>query len=426
MQDRDIKVIFDKKNIVEVENISKVYDKHTWALKKINLKIGRGECISLLGSNGSGKTTLLRILANNLEKTTGTIKYNFKEENILKSIGFQKREQAWPVGFKVKDINQLWYNIYQVEDLEWISILKDVFGITEIENKQLSKLSIIKLQMYAIFLALINKPELLLIDDLSSGIDFKYEEKISRFLKDYISNGNTVVLNYPSNYFLENTTTRIIYINDGEVFDDKSISDVRGEFRTISDYTKSIFREEIIKENRIKNKSKLFININSKLEEIISVIQGIIDDLSREEHPNAKINNTINNSYAAVLDLKTNIDNLSISYIDSAGIKIISTKIKTTIKTFNKVYLVSPYQKYEKTFRNIEKYLQKELKRTFNNEMVIVKGDTLSSTISESEKKQLAKLKEKYIKEEQKTIRKKILKQQFKKIESSTFKKGNE
>ncbi|ATZ19295.1 ABC transporter ATP-binding protein [Mesoplasma entomophilum] len=404
-----------KAPIVELSNVSKIYNKQIWALKKIDLKLYRGECISLLGSNGSGKTTLLRIIANNLKNTTGTINYNLEEENILKAIGLQKREQAWPNGFKVKDINDLWIRIYDINDLEWINKLKDVFGVNEIEEKYLNKLSIVRLQIYAIFLAFISKPELVLIDELSSDIDFRYEEKITIFLKEYLDEGNTVVLNSPSYYFLENLTDRVVYLNDGEIFEDLSIKEVKKEYKSVMEYTKSIFKEELIAEKKIKNKSKFFSTMNSKTETYSNNLQSIIEQLEVQENHSEKVLNRLKEVYFSILDLKTSIDNLSVSYINANAIKTISKKIKVTIKLINKLTINYKYKKYHKTLNGIEKFLSKELKRTFANDKIIVNGDVLSITMSESEKKQLDKLKEKYIREEQKIIRRKILKQQFKK-----------
>ncbi|WP_164703951.1 ATP-binding cassette domain-containing protein [Mesoplasma entomophilum] len=414
--ERERYLLMDLKTpIVELSNVSKIYNKQIWALKKIDLKLYRGECISLLGSNGSGKTTLLRIIANNLKNTTGTINYNLEEENILKAIGLQKREQSWPNGFKVKDINDLWIRIYDINDLEWINKLKDVFGVNEIEEKYLNKLSIVRLQIYAIFLAFISKPELVLIDELSSDIDFRYEEKITNFLKEYLVEGNTVVLNSPSYYFLENLTDRVVYLNDGEIFEDLSIKEVKKEYKSVMEYTKSIFKEELIAEKKIKNKSKFFSTMNSKTETYSNNLQSIIEQLEVQENHNEKVLNRLKEVYFSILDLKTSIDNLSVSYINANAIKIISKKIKITIKLINKLTINYRYKKYHKTLNAIEKFLSKELKRTFANDKVIVNGDVLSITMSDSEKKQLDKLKEKYIKEEQKIIRRKILKQQFKK-----------
>ncbi|ATZ20713.1 ATP-binding cassette domain-containing protein [Mesoplasma coleopterae] len=414
--ERERYLLMDLKTpIVELSNVSKIYNKQIWALKKIDLKLYRGECISLLGSNGSGKTTLLRIIANNLKNTTGTINYNLEEENILRAIGLQKREQAWPNGFKVKDINDLWIRIYDINDLEWINKLKDVFGVNEIEEKYLNKLSIVRLQIYAIFLAFISKPELVLIDELSSDIDFRYEEKITNFLKEYLVEGNTVVLNSPSYYFLENLTDRVVYLNDGEIFEDLSIKEVKKEYKSVMEYTKSIFKEELIAEKKIKNKSKFFSTMNSKTETYSNNLQSIIEQLEVQENHNEKVLNRLKEVYFSILDLKTSIDNLSVSYINANAIKIISKKIKITIKLINKLTINYRYKKYHKTLNAIEKFLSKELKRTFANDKVIVNGDVLSITMSDSEKKQLDKLKEKYIKEEQKIIRRKILKQQFKK-----------
>lgn len=401
--------------IVELSNVSKIYNKEVWALKKIDLKLYRGECVSLLGSNGSGKTTLLRIIANNLKNTTGTINYNFEEENILKAISIQKREQAWPNGFKVKDINDLWIRIYDMTDLEWINKLKDVFGVNEIEVKYLSKLSIVKLQVYAIFLSFISKPELVLIDELSSDIDFKYQEKITNFFKEYLAEGNTIVLNHPSYYFLENLTDRVVYLNDGEIFDDLSIKEIKKKYKSVMEYTKSIFKEEIITEKKLKNKSKFFSTMNNKTETYSNSLQLIIEELEHQENHNEKILNRLKEIYFNILDLKTSIDNLSVSYINKTSIKIIFKKIKTSIKMINKLTINYRYKKYHKLLNTIEKFLSKELKKKFANDKVIVKGDFLSITMSDSEKKQLEKLKEKYIKEEQKIIRRKILKHQFKK-----------
>ncbi|WP_027062973.1 ATP-binding cassette domain-containing protein [Mesoplasma seiffertii] len=395
------------KPVVQIKNISKLFGKHNWAVKNVSFPIYPKECISLLGSNGSGKTTLISLIANSIKPTLGEITYSFEESDLNQIIGFQNQHQDWPAGFLVKDITAIWISAYEVIDQEWVIYLKEVFGINQIWNKYLAKQSIVTKQLFALFLVFLYKPRLVLIDQLSSDIDWKNSEKISKLLIDYIKAGNTVVLNSPSPYFLERLSTRVIYISGGEIIDDLSKTKIKREYKTMMNYSKALVKEETIKERSSNNKRKVFSPIVTKLNNYIVQLQDAIKGYVNYKHLElSKLDEETINTVFAVASLKEVIAEFYKQEINKQSIKNVIKLIKETrkylFKTRKHIKAWNPRlsSRITKILKTIIKYLEGDLIAIFANEKTLYQQSDEQNILSLKERQQLKRLKRKYIKEE--------------------------
>lgn len=164
---------------INIDSLSKSYDKNILALNNISLEISEG-VYGLLGRNGAGKTTLMRILATAIQQTSGSISFDGKDIN--KNI----KEFRSKLGYLPQNTALMpSMNIY--EFLDYVCILKkidkksdrldeiercvNIVGLENEKKKKLSKYSGGMLRRAGIAQALIGSPELLIIDEPTTGLD---------------------------------------------------------------------------------------------------------------------------------------------------------------------------------------------------------------------------------------------------------------
>ncbi|MCR2043175.1 ABC transporter ATP-binding protein [Anaerosalibacter massiliensis] len=170
----------EKKKIVEIKNISMTYhtlDGETKAIKDINLNINKGEIVSLVGPSGCGKSTLLSIIAGLIEPTKGEIL--IKEKKIKgpnKEVGYMfQRDHLFEwrtiienvlIGLEIQGrVNEKQYK--NAENL------LDIYGLSEFKESFPRQLSGGMRQRVALIRTLIVEPDLLLLDEPFSALDYQ-------------------------------------------------------------------------------------------------------------------------------------------------------------------------------------------------------------------------------------------------------------
>ncbi|MDK2820010.1 MAG: ABC transporter ATP-binding protein [Mycoplasmataceae bacterium] len=205
--------------LIDVKNLRKDFGNKT-VLHDITFQIRDGESIGILGGNGAGKTTMVEILAGLNKKTSGEIDYLFEyKKSYLEEIGIQFQDSSYPPGLSVKEIIKFVLEIYgtKIESSELNALIR-IFGINEYYTKHVSSLSGGQQQRLNALLALIHKPKVLFLDEISTGLDITIRTKIKKFIKEYArENGMTLVLVSHDMEELEFLVDRIIIIDKGRV-----------------------------------------------------------------------------------------------------------------------------------------------------------------------------------------------------------------
>ena len=183
--------------MLQLKNVSFSYDK-TPILKNINLKIEKGQNVSIIGASGCGKSTLLQLIYG-LHHTDGTITWNGKEllgptfnlvpgEDFIKYLA-QDFDLMPPLSVQ-ENVGKYLSNMYPVKKKRRIKELLGVVEMQDMANVKASKLSGGQQQRVALARALANEPELILLDEPFSHIDHFRKNNLRRRLFAYLKEKN--------------------------------------------------------------------------------------------------------------------------------------------------------------------------------------------------------------------------------------------
>jgi len=209
--------------VMSIQNVSKQYNKKNWGLHEFTLEIGPG-VLGLLGPNGAGKSTLMRILATITKATNGLVTWNgtniAKSPNHLRSV----------LGYLPQDFG-VYPNLSAVEFLEYMAAIKgldakttkrridellQVVNLVEAARRPLGGYSGGMKQRVGIAQALLNDPQLLIVDEPTVGLDPEERVRFRNLLSD-LSGERIVILSTHIVSDVEATATYIVLINQGRL-----------------------------------------------------------------------------------------------------------------------------------------------------------------------------------------------------------------
>lgn len=204
---------------LEVQNLVKRYGDFT-AVKNISFNVEKGEVFGILGPNGAGKTTTIESMAGLKKYEEGSIEIlgeNLEDydEDLYYLIGVQLQETAYQDHIKVYEICELFASFY--EDPMDYHILLERFQLDEKLKSQVTKLSGGQRQKLSITLSLIGNPEIVFLDELTTGLDPEARRDMWAYIKNLKAEGRTVVM---STHYMEEAAVlcdRICIIKDGEL-----------------------------------------------------------------------------------------------------------------------------------------------------------------------------------------------------------------
>ena len=186
-----------KEDLLIIENISKTFkvdkNKELQALKNINIKLKKGECIGIVGESGCGKSTLARIIVGIEKKTSGKIIFYNKEiDSISKTKDIQMIFQNPLSSFnpRMKIVDYMWEplrNYFKLSKKDSIPLIKKSLIDVGLDEKSLEKYSHEfsggQLQRITIARAIIIKPKLIVCDEITSALDVSVQKQILELLK---------------------------------------------------------------------------------------------------------------------------------------------------------------------------------------------------------------------------------------------------
>lgn len=185
-----------------------------WALKDVNFHINKGEVVGLVGSNGAGKSTLLKVVSGVMKPTKGEVIVNGNISPMIElGAGFDAeltaRENIYlngaVLGYSKKFIDEKFDEIVEFSELQ---------DFLEVPVKNFSSGMTAKL---AFSIATVVNPEILIVDEILSVGDMRFQEKSKKKMMSMINGGTTVLYVSHSIESIKDICTKAVWIEHGEV-----------------------------------------------------------------------------------------------------------------------------------------------------------------------------------------------------------------
>ena len=226
--------------MIRVEQIQKSY-KNKKVLKGASLNIERGSCTGLVGVNGAGKSTLVDIICKAKKADGGTIKYAFDENDLFSHMGVQVQEAGFDKRLKIKEVIDLWKTIYPKTTTN-IDELIDMFELRPILDNRVDKVSSGQKQKLNILLAVFHNPEVVIFDELTTGLDAVSRDGVHEYLKALNKEmGKTIFI--VSHYMdeVEALCDMVYFLKDGVIFESGSPNEVKEKYGvdSLQDFVKT-------------------------------------------------------------------------------------------------------------------------------------------------------------------------------------------
>ena len=219
---------------LSITNLKKEYTGGLQALKGIDLNVEKGDFFALLGPNGAGKSTTIGIISSLVTKTSGEVKIldiDIDENHSLakKKLGVVGQEVNFNQFEKVGDIirNQAGYyglSFRQARDNAKYYMRK--LDIWDKRNEQARKLSGGMKRRVMVAKALVNNPDLLILDEPTAGVDIELRRSLWHFLTEINDQGTTIILTTHYLEEAERLCRNIAIIDSGEIVENTSMQEL--------------------------------------------------------------------------------------------------------------------------------------------------------------------------------------------------------
>ncbi|AYV69609.1 bacitracin ABC transporter ATP-binding protein [Niallia circulans] len=223
--------------IIETSNLTKKFGKFL-AVDQVNLLVPKGGIYGFLGPNGAGKSTTIRMLLGLIKETEGEVKVfnkSIKDDRIaiLSRIGSMVETPSYYGHLTAYENLEITRKILGAEKKEIERVL-EIVKLTEVRNKAVKKFSLGMKQRLGIAQALLGKPELLILDEPTNGLDpsgiIEIRELIKSLPKDY---GITILISSHILSEIELMATHVGIINKGRLLFQGSMNDLREKQKAV-------------------------------------------------------------------------------------------------------------------------------------------------------------------------------------------------
>ncbi|MEZ4788310.1 MAG: gliding motility-associated ABC transporter ATP-binding subunit GldA [Flavobacterium haoranii] len=210
---------------IVVENISKFYGDQK-ALDSISFTIKKGEIVGFLGPNGAGKSTLMKILTTYLSADEGKAEVNgfdvlTQSKDVQKSVGYLPEHNPLYLDLYIREYLAFNADVYKVSKSRIEEVIT-LTGLTPESHKKIGQLSKGYRQRVGLACALLHDPEVLILDEPTTGLDPNQLVEIRELIKN-VGKNKTVFLSTHIMQEVEAICDRVIIINKGELVEDKSL-----------------------------------------------------------------------------------------------------------------------------------------------------------------------------------------------------------
>lgn len=217
--------------MIQLTDVTKRYD-DTIAVENLNLQIDRGEIVGILGHNGAGKSTTLKMIAGLVEPTSGHVQvmgHDMQKENIKvkQMTGYLPEESSLYDAMTAKQYLLFFSELYQMPRQKALARIDQLLNSLDLaeKNKLTGEFSKGMKRKTAIARTLLHDPDLLILDEPSSGLDPLTSFFIINYLKTLKREGKTIILSAHNLFHMETICDRVGIIKNGKllIFDTMDI-----------------------------------------------------------------------------------------------------------------------------------------------------------------------------------------------------------
>jgi len=220
--------------IIEINNLVKKFN-NSLAVNNLSFKINKGSIIGLLGPNGCGKTTTIGMMLGLIKPTSGTVFINGqnieKEKNrtnILEKMNFISPYIELPKKLTVEENLKVYGRMYGVKNLEnKIYDLMKQLNLFDFKKRKTGELSSGEKNRVSLAKALINDPEILLLDEPTASLDPDVGDYIRTYIEDFASKrGKTILLASHNMNEVERLCHEVMMMKNGKIIDMGTINNL--------------------------------------------------------------------------------------------------------------------------------------------------------------------------------------------------------
>ncbi|MCM1127998.1 MAG: ABC transporter ATP-binding protein [Lachnospiraceae bacterium] len=228
--------------LVQINNLTKVYEKKKMALDHMNLMIPRGRIVGLLGPNGSGKTTLIKLISGLLVPTEGVVLVNGNAPGAVTKaqVSYLPERTYFQGGMKVRELIDYFADFYADFSRERARELLHNLNIDEQARlKTLSKGTKEKVQL---IMVMSRDAQLFLLDEPIAGVDPAARDYILRTIITNFNPNATILISTHLISDIENILDEVIFIRNGRVILQDTVENIRVQKRkSVDAYFREVF-----------------------------------------------------------------------------------------------------------------------------------------------------------------------------------------
>jgi len=259
--------------ILKISNLNKIFNKHLHAVKNVSFEIKKGNVYGILGPNGSGKSTTLGIVLNVVNKTSGDFEWfggKVATHDALKKVGaIIERPNFYPY-MTAKENLEL---VCKIKGTPFSKVDEklELVGLLERKNDKFRTYSLGMKQRLAIASALLNDPEILILDEPTNGLDPQGIRQIRDIIKLIASQGTTILLASHLLDEVEKVCSHVVVLRKGEMLYQGTVHNMieNNSFFELKSNDmlrlKTVLDEQSFVENTIEEDGKLLVYLKQDI-----------------------------------------------------------------------------------------------------------------------------------------------------------------
>jgi ABC-2 type transport system ATP-binding protein len=205
--------------ILSIKNLNKIYNKYVHAVNNVSLEIHKGNVYGILGPNGSGKSTTLGIVLNVVNKTSGEYSWfdgKVETHEALKKVGaIIERPNFYPYMTAKQNLEL----VCKIKNIDYSKVQEKLalVGLVDRQDSKFSTFSLGMKQRLAIASALLNDPEILILDEPTNGLDPQGIHQIRDIIRLIASQGTTILLASHLLDEVEKVCSHVLVLQKGKI-----------------------------------------------------------------------------------------------------------------------------------------------------------------------------------------------------------------